>query len=83
VLHGKIIPVFDSQIDTLVKETRHDINGWDQANSSIKIIFHGEGKDEYTLWDGTRIICEKIKGTEGNCRVINDTAGRSYQFEFR
>ena len=43
VKSGTLIPAFDSQIDTLVEEDRGDLNGWDDANGSIRVLFFGEG----------------------------------------
>jgi len=76
--------VFDKQIDTLVKEDREDIAGWDDANSSIKVIFYGSGSDEFTLWDGTRIACSRENDSDpGSCRVSNAPVKRDYTFEFK
>jgi alpha-glucosidase (family GH31 glycosyl hydrolase) len=84
VLAGRILPLFDGQIDTLVKEDRPDINGWDQANSSVKVLFYGTGKDEYTLWDGARIGCAReSKEAAGACTVAGGPVERKYSFDFR
>jgi alpha-glucosidase len=80
---GTIVPTFDSVIDTLVKEDRDDLNGWDDANKSMKIVFYGDGADEFMLWDGTRIRCEKAKGAKLSCRVIDAPVERKYTFESR
>jgi len=77
---GKILPMFDSQIDTLVKENRDDLNGWDDANKSIKVLFFGNGEDDYRLWDGTQIHCESQKK---NCDINNSPVKRKFSFEFR
>ena len=83
VSSGKILPIFNSQIDTLVKENREDINGWDDADSSMAVVFFGEGKDAYTLWDGTGITCERKPGENGTCAVTGDPVGRRWEFNFR
>lgn len=80
VKNASIVPVFDSQIDTLVKEDRPDLNGWDDANKSIKVLFFGKGEDDYRLWDGTQIHCESQKK---NCDINNSPVKRKFSFEFR
>jgi alpha-glucosidase (family GH31 glycosyl hydrolase) len=80
VKSGTMLPTFDSQIDTLVKEDRDDLNGWDDANSSIKLLFFGNGEDELTLWDGTRFSCD---AGEKYCEVSGAPVQRAYSYEFR
>jgi len=77
---GKILPLFDSQIDTLVKENRDDLNGWDDANKSIKVLFFGDGEDDYTIWDGTRFHCES---KTRQCEMTNSPMKRTFSFEFK
>ncbi len=81
---GKILPIFDAQIDTLGKEDRPDLNGWDDANASMSIIFYGTGRDEYTLWDGTHIICSRMDGSaSGECQVDRAPVKRAYTWRFK
>lgn len=80
---GRILPLFDKKIDTLVKEDRADLNGYDDANSSIKVVFCGIGEDAYTLWDGTRIKCRREKDSAGSCEVKKAPVKRDYTFDFR
>jgi hypothetical protein len=80
VKSGTMIPTFDSQIDTLVKEDRDDLNGFDDTNTSIKVLFYGEGEDEFTIWDRTRFYCESRKQ---ECRVFDAPIERTYSFEFK
>ena len=82
VKSGSIVPMFNSQIDTLVKEDREDLNGWDDANKSMKIVFFGEGEDVFDLWDKTSISCRREIGGYEKCHVV-DTLERKYTFEFR
>jgi alpha-glucosidase (family GH31 glycosyl hydrolase) len=82
VRSGKILPVFDGRIDTLVVEDREDLAGFDDANASLKIIFYGSGRDEYTLWDGTRITCARSGGEAGTCEISGAPRERSYRYEF-
>ncbi len=77
---GKILPLFDSQIDTLVKENRDDLNGWDDANKSIKVLFFGDGEDDYTIWDGTRFHCES---KTRKCEMTNSPVKRTLSVEFK
>ena len=80
---GKILPVFDSQIDTLVKIDKPGLKGWDEANSSIRIIFYGIGIDDYTLWDGTHISCARPSASAtGSCKVDSAPVKRKYSFKF-
>lgn len=83
VKSGAIIPHFDSRIDTLVEENRADLFGWSDANSSIKFIFYGQGKDTFKLWDGTEVVCEKQPGADGKCEMTNVTTARKYSFQFK
>lgn len=81
---GKIIPMFDGRIDTLVKEDRPDIMGWDDANSSLKVLFFGRGDDRLTLWDGTVITCGREPGEDpGSCGVTDSPVERKFAAEFR
>lgn len=79
VKSGTMIPVFDSRIDTLAKEDREDLNGWDDANRSIKVMFFGEGRDRLRLWDNTFIECDSA------LRKCEITGGpnRNYSWEFK
>jgi len=77
---GKMVPIFDSQIDTLIKESRDDLNGWDDANKSIKVLFFGDGEDDYTIWDGTHFHCDS---SSASCQVSNAPVKRIYTFEFK
>jgi len=83
VKSGTIVPFFDTQIDTLVEENREDLNGWNDANSSIKFVFYGEGKDSFRLWDGTEVVCERTAGKEGSCKILSSAEERKYSFEFK
>ncbi len=83
VRSGRILPLFNTRIDTLVEEDRQDINGWDDANSSIEVIFYGTGSDAFELWDGTKIRCERETGKRGACYISNDPDGRNWEFDFR
>jgi len=83
VMAGKILPMFDSQIDTLVEEDRDDLNGWDDANSSVEAVFYGTGADEYELWDGTVISCEKKAEEAGDCEFKGAPVKRKYSADFR
>jgi len=84
VAAGKILPLFDSQIDTLVQEDRPDLHGWDDANSSVQVIFYGTGQDQYALWDGTLIRCERAESSApGACSIENAPVQRSYTYDFR
>ncbi|HUT54794.1 MAG TPA: TIM-barrel domain-containing protein [bacterium] len=80
---GTLLPMYDGPIDTLVKESREDVNGWDDANRSLKAVFFGEGADEFTLWDGTRLRCEKTSSHVGACTIADSPLPRSLIFEFR
>ena len=80
---GKVLPLFDRQIDTLVKENRPDLNGFDDANASLQIVFFGAGQDDYTLWDGTRILCQKTEGAAGSCAIEKAPRERKYAFDFK
>ncbi len=81
---GTLLPLFDSQIDTLVYENRDDLAGFDDANKSMKVVFYGTGGDEYTLWDGTRVKCSRPdEMSEGKCSVTGAPLGRDYSFEFK
>ncbi len=79
VKNGTLVPLFDSRIDTLAKESRPDLNGWDDANQTIKVLFFGEGKDDYVLWDGTAFHCESA----GKSCQASKGPERKYSFEFR
>lgn len=83
VKSGKIIPLFDSEIDTLVFESDPSIKGFDDANSSMKILFFGEGKNNLTLWDGTEITCVRKEDERGSCKIANSPIQRKYTFEMR
>ncbi len=83
VRHGKVLPLFGSTIDTLVKEDRDDLFGFDDANSCMEVLFAGEGSDDYELWDGTVISCRREDGAEGSCRVRGAPVGREYTFVFK
>ena len=82
VLEGKVVPLFDSEIDTLVKEDRDDVNGWDDANSSMQLMFYGTGKDELKLWDGTIVSCRADVPGEGRCEVDGAPVTRTYSLTF-
>ena len=58
VKEGTILPMFDTEIDTLDVETRKDIVGWDDANKSMTVNFYGRGQAGTTLYDGTKILCD-------------------------
>jgi len=84
VRSGKILPLFDSRIDTLAKEDRPDLMGYDDANASMKFLFHGTGTDEYKLWDGTAIRCERRSMAEqGRCEARGAPVKRTYAYEFK
>lgn len=80
---GTLLPLFDAPIDTLVQEDRDDLNGWDDANRSIQVLFFGEGEDDLTIWDGTRFHCRRAPGEPGGCQVMASPVTRTYSFEFR
>ena len=81
---GKIIPLFDGRIDTLVKEDRPDIMGWDDANASLKVLFFGRGDDRLRLWDGTVITCGRKAGDDaGACAMENSPTERRFSAEFK
>jgi alpha-glucosidase len=80
VKNNSIIPIFDSQIDTLAKEDRPNLNGWDDANKSIKVLFFGSGADDFTIWDGTRFHCDSVKKI---CQMSDSPLPRSFSFEFK
>ena len=79
VKSGTMIPTFDGRIDTLVKEDRPELNGWDDANRSIKLLFFGKGRDRFRLWDGTEIDCDS---STGKCDVTGGP-DRIYSHEFK
>jgi alpha-glucosidase (family GH31 glycosyl hydrolase) len=76
---GRIIPQFDTVIDTLVEEFDPDLAGFADANSSMTIDFFGEGRDELSLWDGTTIACD---ASERTCEVTGAPLDRTYTFRF-
>jgi len=80
VKNGTMIPIFDSQIDTLVRINKPGIKGFDDANSSIKVLFFGEGDDDFTIWDNTRFQCSSSTKT---CTVSAAPVQRTYSFVFR
>jgi len=81
---GKILPMYDSPIDTLVKEGREDLMGWDDANRSLLAVFFGEGGDEYQLWDGTLLICSRPdRAAAGICRMDGSPVARKFSYQFR
>jgi len=80
VKNGTMIPIFDSQIDTLVKIKKPGIKGFDDANSSIKVLFFGDGDDDYTIWDNTRFQCSSTSKT---CTVSGAPVKRNYSYEFK
>jgi len=57
VKNASIIPFFDAEIDTLVKENKSELKGWDDANKSMIISFWGRGEDRIKLYDRTEIFC--------------------------
>ena len=77
---GTLVPLFDSQIDTLVKTNNPALKGWDDANRSMLVRFFGEGRDELTIWDGTRFDCSSLTR---KCEVADAPVKRVYSFEFR
>lgn len=79
VAAGKILPMFTGEIETLVKEDREDLHGWDEANSAMDVRFFGDGFDSLTLWDGTHIEMRK-SGDTCECTVTGDTVGRTYNW---
>jgi alpha-glucosidase (family GH31 glycosyl hydrolase) len=79
---GKIVPIYASQVDTLDKTSSPDLKGFNDANSSLKIIFLGAGKDEFMLWDGTKITCEKSGAGKGACSIQDAPIQRKYVFQF-
>ena len=83
VHNGKVLPLFNSPVDTLVEEDREDINGFSDANGKIRVVFYGNGSDSFRLWDGTVIKCIKEEGESGDCEVKNDPASRQWEFDFR
>jgi alpha-glucosidase (family GH31 glycosyl hydrolase) len=83
VHNGKVLPLFNSPVDTLVEEDREDINGFSDANGKIRVVFYGNGSDSFRLWDGTVINCIKEEGESGNCEVKSDPASRQWEFDFR
>ncbi|KPK50355.1 MAG: hypothetical protein AMJ63_14850 [Myxococcales bacterium SG8_38_1] len=76
---GRIIPRFDTVIDTLVEEFDPDLAGFTDANSSMTIDFFGEGQDELSLWDGTTIACD---ASARRCEVTSAPLDRTYTFVF-
>jgi alpha-glucosidase (family GH31 glycosyl hydrolase) len=76
---GRIIPRFDTVVDTLVEEFDPDLAGFADANSSMTIDFFGEGRDELSLWDGTVIACDASART---CEVTRAPLDRTYTFRF-
>ena len=80
VKNSSLLPIFDSPVDTLVREKEPNLKGWDDANQSIKVLFFGEGRDDYTLWDGTRFICDSQSFT---CQMLNSPLPRKFSYEFR
>jgi alpha-glucosidase (family GH31 glycosyl hydrolase) len=80
---GTVLPLFDSRIDTLVKEDREDLNGWDDANKSIKFVFAGAGRDNFELWDGSQGGCSGDGKGEGICSAVGFPRGRENTFEYR
>lgn len=76
---GRIIPLFDQTIDTLVVEDDPTLSGFTDANASMEIRFYGEGEDALTLWDGTTIACD---GERRRCDVTGAPRERGYTFLF-
>jgi len=76
---GRIIPRFDAVIDTLVEESDPDLAGFTDANSSMRVDFFGDGRDELSLWDGTTIACDASTQT---CEVTKAPLDRTYAFRF-
>jgi len=77
---GLIIPHFDAPIDSLAEEEDPALVGFSDANAAMTILFHGEGRDELTLWDGTAISCDSAAG---HCDVSDAPVERTYTFDFR
>ncbi len=82
VKSGKVLPLYDSPIDTLAEEDRPDIRGFGDADKSAEIIFYGNGFDGFELWDGTLIKCKRKEGIKGSCEVEGGVE-RKWSFEFR
>lgn len=82
ILEGRIVPFFDSRIDTLVSKQDSGLAGWEAANASMKLVFIGSGKDRLNLWDGTQLSCERQKDKVGRC-LVRGGPQRRYTFEFR
>ncbi len=79
VAEGKLLPMYTGEIETLVKEDREDLHGWDEANSVMDVRFFGDGYDSLTLWDGTHIEVRRY-GDSCDCSVSGDTVGRTYNW---
>jgi alpha-D-xyloside xylohydrolase/alpha-glucosidase len=79
---GKIVPLFDVPFDTLVPSRDPNLLGWQNANSSIHVLFTGSGRDRLRLWDGTLLICSRSSPAPGHCEVEGGPR-RHYSFAFR
>jgi len=77
---GTMLPTFASEIDTLVRTSQPGIKGFDDADQSLKVLFFGEGEDQFTLWDGTSIFCSSASQ---KCEFKNSALPRKYSYEFR
>jgi alpha-glucosidase len=82
LLQGKVLPLFDAHIDTLVSEVGIDpaLDGWETANGSMKLVMFGDGDDSLVLWDGTKVACTKVGG-QGTCEVTGGPP-RTYCTDF-
>ena len=76
---GRIIPRFDTVIDTLVEESDPELAGFTDANASLTIDFYGAGRDELRLWDGTTITCD---ASSRACEVTGPPVERAYTYVF-
>ncbi len=83
VKSGSILPLYPGKIDTLVRENKEDLRGFTDVNQKIRIVFYGEGSDNFTLWDNSRLYCSRESGEKGHCHVENAPLERTYSFDFR
>lgn len=82
IREGRIIPMFEEGVDTLVEDVEDPtIRDFEAANSTMEIFFYGYGADTLTLWDGTEITCAREAGEQGTHSVSGGTE-RQYRFVF-
>lgn len=78
VKDGTLLPLFDGPIDTLAVEDDPELRGWTDLNESMTLRYYGNGSDQLTLWDGTRIDYRRDYGAAGDLS-IDDGPSRSYR----